>query len=175
MAFHKDRGAAVTIALKRVPDPLDFGVVITAEDGRIERFLEKPTWGQVFSDTINTGIYVVEPWVLDYMPADQPFDFSADLFPKLMDDGHPLYGVVVDGYWCDVGSRESYMEVHRDILDGKVESFIPGVHAREGLWVAESAESTRPPLWARGRHRRERRRCARVRSSVTTPSSTTTA
>jgi mannose-1-phosphate guanylyltransferase / phosphomannomutase len=138
--FHKARGAAVTIALKRVPDPLDFGVVITAEDGRIERFLEKPTWGQVFSDTINTGIYVVEPWVLDYIPADKPFDFSADLFPKLMEDGHALYGLPVEGYWCDVGSRESYMEVHRDILDGRSKSFVPGVHARQGLWVAESAK-----------------------------------
>ena len=140
IAFHKERGAAVTIALKRVPDPLDFGVVITAEDGKIERFLEKPTWGQVFSDTINTGIYVVEPWVLDYIPADTPFDFSADLFPKLMEDGHPLYGLAVEGYWCDVGSRESYMEVHRDILDGKSHSFVPGVHARKGVWVSESAK-----------------------------------
>ena len=80
--FHKERGGAVTIALKRVPDPLDFGVVITAEDGLVERFLEKPSWGQVFSDTINTGIYVVEPWVLDYIPAGESYDFSADLFPR---------------------------------------------------------------------------------------------
>ena len=140
IAFHKDRGAAVTIALKRVPDPLDFGVVITAEDGRIERFLEKPTWGQVFSDTINTGIYVVEPWVLDYIPEGKSYDFSGDLFPKLMADGHPLYGIAVEGYWCDVGSRESYMDVHRDILDGKTKTFISGVHAREGLWVSETAK-----------------------------------
>jgi mannose-1-phosphate guanylyltransferase/phosphomannomutase len=138
--FHRARGAAVTIALKRVEDPLDFGVVITAEDGRVERFLEKPTWGQVFSDTINTGIYVIEPWVLDYIPADKPYDFSSELFPRLMAEGHPLYGLPVDGYWCDVGSRESYLEVHRDILEGESKTFIPGVHAREGLWVAESAK-----------------------------------
>jgi mannose-1-phosphate guanylyltransferase/phosphomannomutase len=138
--FHRQNKAAVTIALKRVPDPLDFGVVITAEDGRIERFLEKPTWGQVFSDTINTGIYVIEPWVLDYIPTDQPFDFSADVFPKLMEDGHALFGLPVDAYWCDVGSRESYMDVHRDILDGRSKTFVPGIHAREGLWVADSAK-----------------------------------
>ncbi|HSK48047.1 MAG TPA: nucleotidyltransferase family protein, partial [Coriobacteriia bacterium] len=83
--FHKRMGGAVTIALKRVDDPLEFGVVITAEDGRIERFLEKPTWGQVFSDQINTGIYVMEPWVLDEIPEGQPYDFSAELFPKLME------------------------------------------------------------------------------------------
>lgn len=138
--FHKESAAAVTIALKRVDDPLDFGVVITREDGRIERFLEKPTWGQVFSDTINTGIYVVEPWVLDHIPEGVSYDFSSDLFPKLMAEGHELYGHTVDGYWCDVGSRESYMEVHRDILEGRSKTFIPGVHAREGLWVSESAK-----------------------------------
>jgi mannose-1-phosphate guanylyltransferase/phosphomannomutase len=148
--FHKERGAAVTIALKRVPDPLDFGVVITAEDGKIERFLEKPTWGQVFSDTINTGIYVVEPWVLGYIPAEESYDFSADLFPKLMADGHPLYGIAVDGYWCDVGSRESYLEVHRDILEGKSHTFIPGVQAREGLWVSESAKIDKTATLGKG-------------------------
>lgn len=140
IAFHKSRQSAVTIALKHASDPLDFGVVITGEDGLIERFLEKPTWGQVFSDTINTGIYVVEPWVLDYIPDGQPFDFSAELFPRLMAEGHKLYGIVVDGYWCDVGSRESYIAVHRDILGGNAKLYIPGVHAREGLWVAESAK-----------------------------------
>lgn len=140
VAFHKARGGAVTIALKRVADPIEFGVVVTAVDGEVERFLEKPTWGQVFSDTINTGIYVIEPWVLDYIPEGAPFDFSSELFPALMEAGHKLYGVVVDGYWCDVGSRESYMDVHRDVLGGEAKIFIPGVHARAGLWVAESAK-----------------------------------
>ncbi len=138
LAFHREKGGAVTIALKAVPDPLEFGVVITDEDGRVERFLEKPTWGQVFSDRINTGIYVVEPWVLDEIPAG-PYDFSADLFPKLMEQGHPLYGMVCEGYWCDVGSRESYLEVHADILDGKAMIYVPGVQASETLWVAENA------------------------------------
>lgn len=137
--FHKTHGGAVTIALKSVEDPLDFGVVITDADGLIERFVEKPSWGQVFSDRINTGIYVVEPWVLDEIPTDGPYDFSAELFPKLMEQGHKLYGYVVDGYWCDVGSRESYVQAHRDVLDGKAMIYIPGVHARESLWVDESA------------------------------------
>ena len=157
--FHKERGGAVTIALKRVSDPLDFGVVITAEDGLVERFLEKPSWGQVFSDTINTGIYVIEPWVLDYIPEGEPYDFSADLFPRLMEDGHEIYGIAVEGYWCDVGSRESYMQVHRDILDGLVKVFIPGIHAREGLWVSESARIDDTATLGTGVvHRRERPR-----------------
>ncbi|MDZ4064758.1 MAG: sugar phosphate nucleotidyltransferase, partial [Coriobacteriia bacterium] len=138
--FHKRRGAAVTIALKSVPDPLEFGVVITDEDGKIERFLEKPTWGQVFSDTINTGIYVIERAVLEHIPEKQPYDFSSQLFPKLMEMGYPLYGCVVDGYWCDVGSFESYVQVHRDVLDGKARIYIPGVQARDGLWVGEGTK-----------------------------------
>lgn len=137
--FHRHSGGAVTIALKRVPNPLDFGIVVTDEAGRVERFLEKPTWGQVFSDTINTGIYVIEPWVLDHIPEGAVFDFSQDLFPLLMEAGHAIHGVVVDGYWCDVGSRETYQQVHRDVLDGRAMVYIPGVQARETVWVAESA------------------------------------
>jgi len=138
--FHQERKAAVTIALKRVPDPLEYGVVITAEDGRIERFLEKPSWGQVFSDTINTGIYVLEAEIFDHIPDDQPFDFSSELFPLLMERGYSLYGCEVDGYWCDVGSLETYMQVHRDILDGEAMVFIPGLQAHEGLWIGEGAQ-----------------------------------
>lgn len=137
--FHRSKGAAVTIALKSMPDPLEFGVVITDDDGRIERFLEKPSWGQVFSDTINTGIYVVEPEVLSHIPEGEPFDFSSELFPLLMEKGYPLYGCVVDGYWCDVGSFESYVQAHRDILDGKANVYIPGVETRERVWVDEGA------------------------------------
>lgn len=139
ITYHKDKGAAVTIALKSVSDPLDFGVVITDDDGKIERFLEKPTWGQVFSDRINTGIYVIEPWVLDLIPEGQPYDFSSELFPNLMELGHSLYGMPSAGYWCDVGSKESYMEVHRDILDDTAMIWVPGVRTARGVWVSESA------------------------------------
>ncbi|HSQ21315.1 MAG TPA: sugar phosphate nucleotidyltransferase, partial [Coriobacteriia bacterium] len=138
--FHRAHNAVVTIALKRVPDPLEFGVVITDEDGRIERFLEKPSWGQVFSDTINTGIYVVDPLVFDYIPDGKPCDFSSEVFPALMADGHPLYGCVVDGYWADVGSLEGYVQAHRDILDGKAMIFIPGARTKNDVWVGAGAE-----------------------------------
>src|SRR5574340_131786 len=137
--FHKAHGGAVTIALKRVPDPLEFGVVITDENGKVERFLEKPTWGQVFSDTINTGIYVVDPLVFDYIPEGRAFDFSSELFPALMKDGHELYGCVVDGYWCDVGSLERYVQVHKDILDGKTMLFVPGARTKDDVWVGHGA------------------------------------
>src|ERR671938_2159652 len=85
IAFHRERNATVTIGLKAVENPLEFGIVVTDEDGRVERFLEKPGWGQVFSDTINTGIYVVEPEVLRWVPAGEPFDFAQQLFPFLLE------------------------------------------------------------------------------------------
>src|SRR5205085_7856898 len=100
---HDERGAMATIALKAMENPVDFGIVITGPDGHIERFLEKPTWGEVFSDTINTGIYVLEPEVFDYI-GQGSVDFSSDVFPKLLEDGKPLYGSIVEGYWEDVGT-----------------------------------------------------------------------
>jgi mannose-1-phosphate guanylyltransferase / phosphomannomutase len=140
LEFHRERGAAATIALKRVPDPLEFGVVITGEDGRIERFLEKPSWGEVFSDTINTGIYALEPEVLRHIPPDQPFDFSKELFPALLDAGAPLFGwVAEDGYWQDIGNIVQYQEANRDALDGKVKLEIAGVRLRDNVYVGEGS------------------------------------
>ena len=113
--FHEKNGAAVTVTLKRVENPLDFGIVITDEEGRVERFLEKPGWGEVFSDTINTGIYVMEREVLDHIPAGQEFDFSHDLFPLLLDKGLPMFGYVTDRHWTDVGNLEAYLRAHWEV------------------------------------------------------------
>lgn len=140
IAFHRAKGGAVTIALKRVPNPLEFGVVITDDNGKVERFLEKPSWGQVFSDTINTGIYVMDPIVFDYIPEGRPFDFSSELFPLLMTNGLEIYGCVVEGYWADVGSLDNYVEVHRDILDGKAMIYIPGARTKNDVWVGPGSD-----------------------------------
>ena len=110
------------------------------EDGRIERFLEKPTWGQVFSDTINTGIFVLEPEIFDYIESDRPVDFSSEVFPKLLADDLPLYGAIADGYWEDVGTLEAYVRAHKDILDGAVQVNIPGFELSDGVWLGEGAE-----------------------------------
>ncbi len=138
VAFHKRRGAMVTIALKRVENPLEFGVVVVNDEGRIERFLEKPTWGQVFSDTVNTGIYVLEPEVFDHIPEGEPFDFSQDLFPKLFEMGAPLYGYVAEGYWQDIGSLPQYLTANCDLLDGKIAASIPGIELQHRIFVGES-------------------------------------
>jgi mannose-1-phosphate guanylyltransferase/phosphomannomutase len=140
VAFHKKQGALVTVGLARVPNPLEFGIVIADDEGRIQRFLEKPTWGQVFSDTVNTGIYVMEPEVLAEVPEGEQVDWSGDVFPRLLKAGAPLYGWVSDGYWQDVGSHESYFRAQADVLSGQVEADIDGFEVSPGVWVAEGAE-----------------------------------
>ena len=138
--FHGEKKALATIGLKSMDNPLEFGIVITREDGSIERFLEKPTWGQVFSDTINTGIYVLQPEIFDYIQPDKPVDFSSDVFPRLLDDGLPVFGYVADGYWEDVGTLDAYIKVHQDVLDAQVALEIPGFRMGEGVWLGEGSE-----------------------------------
>jgi len=137
---HRANDAFASIALKRVENPLEFGIVITRPDGAIERFLEKPTWGQVFSDTINTGIYVCEPEVFDLIPEGEVVDFSGDVFPAALQQGRLLHGHIADGYWEDVGTTEAYLNAHADVLDAKVDLGIEGFRVGDGIWIGESAE-----------------------------------
>src|SRR5579864_7362453 len=138
--FHREREASVTIGLKSVPNPLDFGIVVTDDEGRVERFLEKPSWGQVFSDTINTGIYVLEPEVLRHVPDDRPFDFAKELFPLLLEMGRPIYGCVLGGYWQDIGNLDQYRQANFDALDEKVQLEIGGVRLRGNVWLGEGVD-----------------------------------
>lgn len=140
VAFHEERGALATIGLTPVQNPLEFGIVITREDGSIERFLEKPTWGEVFSDTINTGIFVLEPQIFDWIDPDRPVDFSSEVFPRLLEAGEPIFGAVAEGYWEDVGTLEAYLRAHKDVLDSKVALHVPGFAVREHVWMGEGAE-----------------------------------
>ncbi len=137
---HRQHEALATIGLVRVENPLEYGIVIANEDNSIERFLEKPTWGQVFSDTINSGIYVLEPRIFDWIAADEPVDFSSDVFPKLLEEGEGVFGSVAEGYWEDVGTLAAYVRAHKDILDGRVEVSIPGFELYDGVYVGEGTE-----------------------------------
>jgi mannose-1-phosphate guanylyltransferase/phosphomannomutase len=139
VAFHQEREALVTVVLNRQPNPLEYGIVVTDEEGRVERFLEKPGWGQVFSDTVNTGIYVLEPEIFEHIPDGEPYDFSKELFPKLLDMGAPIYGYVADGYWTDVGTVEAYRKAQQDALDGLVTIEMPGFEIADRVWVGEGA------------------------------------
>lgn len=139
--FHREKGAIATQVLYRVPNPLEYGVVIIDDEGRIQQFLEKPSWGEVISDTVNTGIYVIEPEVLDLIPEDEPYDFSKELFPKLLEAGVPLYGYVAEDYWTDVGNIQEYMRASFDILEDRVNIAGPiGEHIGGGIWVEEDVE-----------------------------------
>jgi len=113
---------------------------VTDEDGRVERFLEKPSWGQVFSDTINTGVYVLEPEVLQHIPTDRPYDFSKELFPLLLEMGRPLYGMAMEGYWQDIGNLDQYRQANFDALDERVHLNIPGIRLRGNVWLGEGVE-----------------------------------
>src|SRR5215212_2228790 len=140
--FHEDKGSEATMVLKSVGNPLDFGIVITEEDGRISRFLEKPAWGQVFSDTVNTGIYLLEPSATAEIPdpAEGEYDFSKELFPKLLDAGRPLYGYITEDYWEDIGTLEQFAGAQRDVLDGRVQGVRPpGTRLRENIYVGRRA------------------------------------
>ncbi|HWI50944.1 MAG TPA: NDP-sugar synthase, partial [Symbiobacteriaceae bacterium] len=139
LEFHRGSGAMATLAMTRVESPLEYGVIMTDRAGRIRRFLEKPGWGEVFSDTVNTGIYVLEPSVLDGVPTGRMYDFSKDLFPSLLQAGAPLYATVADGYWCDIGDAAAYLQANLDLLQGRLRFSPPGRQVVPGVWVAGEA------------------------------------
>jgi len=138
IAFHQAKKSKATLILTRVPNPVEFGVVITDEDGKINRFLEKPSLSEIFSDTVNTGTYILEPEVLEYLPENEESDFSKDLFPLLLEKGEPIYGYVAEGYWCDVGHLEAYREAQYDGLEKKVKLDFPYQEHSEGIWIGNN-------------------------------------
>jgi mannose-1-phosphate guanylyltransferase/phosphomannomutase len=139
--FHKEQGSKATLVLTHVPNPIEFGVVITDEDNRIKRFLEKPSTSEIFSDTVNTGTYILEPEVLDYLPANQECDFSKDLFPLLLAKGEPMFGYVAEGYWCDVGHLDAYRDAQYDALHRKVHmTFDYYEETSPGIWIGQNTD-----------------------------------
>lgn len=133
--FHFKSKSLATLVLTRVDAPLEYGVVVTRSDGRIRRFLEKPGWGEVFSDQVNTGIYILQPEVLEDIPSEGMYDFSKNLFPKLFEEQKPLYGYLAPGYWCDIGNIEQYRRAHIDMLSGKINLQIKGAEIAQGVIV----------------------------------------
>ncbi|MDY7015397.1 MAG: NDP-sugar synthase, partial [Cyanobacteriota bacterium] len=138
IAFHRQKQARATLVLTRVPNPVEFGVVITDKEQKIVRFLEKPSTSEIFSDTVNTGIYILEPEVLQYLPANEESDFSKDLFPLLLEKGEPMYGYVAEGYWCDVGHLDAYREAQYDGLNKKVQLDFAYAEQSPGVWVGQN-------------------------------------
>ncbi|MDR3313960.1 MAG: NTP transferase domain-containing protein [Oscillospiraceae bacterium] len=123
--FHEDKGAAVTIVGSAVEDPREYGLLQTAEDGRVLGFVEKPAWGQVTTNIANTGIYMIRPDCLALVPEGGAFDFAKDLFPLLMERGEDVYCCTAEGYWCDIGDLGAYLRCQRDMLERRVQCALP--------------------------------------------------
>ena len=138
--FHRERNSMATLVLKHVDIPLEYGVVVTDPIGRIIRFLEKPSWGEVFSDTVNTGIYILSPEIFNYIKPGAVFDFSKDLFPILLKENKNMFGYITEDYWCDIGDIGAYLQAGADILDGRVRVNIPGQELAKGIWIGIGTE-----------------------------------
>jgi mannose-1-phosphate guanylyltransferase/phosphomannomutase len=140
LQYHDEKNATVTVVLQRVENPLEFGIVTTDNEGAVTRFLEKPSWGEVFSDTVNTGIYILEPEIFDYIPIKTVSDFSSDVFPRLLSAQRPIYGWISDGYWEDVGTLAGYLKAHRDILEGRVKVTVDGFQVRPSVYFGQGCQ-----------------------------------
>jgi len=140
IAFHQGKRAEATLTLYHVPNPLEYGVIITDREGKITQFLEKPSWGEVISDTVNTGMYVINPEVLDLIQPGVPTDWSKDVFPQLLEAGRPLYGYVASGYWTDVGDIGEYMRATADMLYHRLHTEELGRHIGGDVWCGENVE-----------------------------------
>ena len=135
---HKAKGALASLITKRVPrdQVSSYGVVVTYEEGRVRSFQEKPEVDEAASDMINTGIYIFEPEVLDFVPSDQPFDIGSDLFPKLVAAGAPFYALPMEFEWVDIGKVPDYWQAIRSVLQGQVRQVkIPGKQVRPGIYA----------------------------------------
>jgi len=133
--FHRSKKSKATLVLTRVNVPLEYGVVITDSQNAITGFLEKPSWGEVFSDTVNTGTYILEPDVLNYLERGKKLDFSQDLFPMLLAKKEPMFGYIMSAYWCDIGDLEAYLQAHCDILEGKIKVKLDAEEVKKGVWI----------------------------------------
>ncbi len=140
LAFHREKQSVATLVLQHVDNPLEFGVVITDDSGRIRRFLEKPSWGEVFSDTVNTGMYILEPSIFEYMQPDKSYDWSQDIFPQILAEEKPMFGYVLGEYWTDVGSLQQYRQAQYEMLGGMTKLPIEGRREGGDIWIGAGTE-----------------------------------
>ena len=140
LAYHQEKQSVATLVLQHVDNPLEFGVVITDDNGRIRRFLEKPSWGEVFSDTVNTGMYILEPSIFEYMQPDKSYDWSQDIFPQILAEEKPMFGYVLGEYWTDVGSLQQYRQAQYEMLGGMTRLPIDGRREGGDIWIGDGTE-----------------------------------
>ena len=170
IAFHEEKQAAVTLLLATVPDASRYGAVVRDAEGRVLAFSEKPPVGEVATDTINAGIYVIRRDILRRIPSGTEFSFERQLFPQLVAEGAPVYGCVAEGrYWRSITTLNDYQRAQSDVLEQHVTAKIEGIEVREGVWVGEGA-TIHPTAEIRGRvflnHHTEVGRDAKILGTV---------
>jgi len=138
--YHHNAKTLATLAIYNIANPVDYGVININNDGHITRFQEKPNRGSVMSDYVNTGIYVLEPEVLDYFDPDTPFDFGHDLFPMLHEQGNVLHGYNAGGYWCDVGNIAEYMRATANALHSEINGLDLGNYLGDEIWTGQDVQ-----------------------------------
>jgi len=135
--FHRQKNARVTLTLTRVEDPTSYGLIITDKSDRVIKFQEKPSWEQVTANTINAGIYVMDPQIFQNVPTGVEYSFERDLYHSLLQKEEPIYGFVTSAYWLDIGSPQKYKQAHRDILHQEVKVKVPGKRERGNVWIGD--------------------------------------
>jgi len=153
--FHKEKGALATMVLTRVSNPTEYGLVHTDDDGRVVSFSEKPAWKKVDGNTANTGVYILEPEILDFIPDGEAYDFGKQLFPNLVKNDYPVYGYVADAYWCDVGNLDAYLCANFDVMSGCLSTYAApdnGTIRMPGAIVDERCHIEGPVFIGRGAH-----------------------
>lgn len=137
MEYHRQESAIATIVLSKVNDPREYGLVKINEQGVVEGFIEKPGWGQATSSLANTGLYILNPQILDEIPDNEPFDFAQDLFPKMLKNNMKINGFEAKGYWCDIGDLGAYLRCQHDMLNNKVKcgliSINEGIYSKQNI------------------------------------------
>ncbi|NTW02596.1 MAG: NDP-sugar synthase [Oscillochloris sp.] len=140
LAYHREKQSKVTISLTPVDDPTQFGLVEMEKDSRVRRFLEKPRAEDITTDLINAGTYIIEPEILRYVPPNQFYMFERGLFPVVLQTGDPMFGFPSRAYWTDIGKPQTYLDVHHDILIGKVRHSFQGEQIADRVWVEGDAD-----------------------------------
>lgn len=171
LEHHREKRAQATLMMLRVTDPTAYGLIFTDGDGRIIRFLEKPSWDEATVDTVNAGIYVLSPEVFKYVPDNEAFSFERGLFPLLLKLDATVCGVTTGAYWLDIGSPAKYLQAHLDILMGRVQVELAAQRNADGVWLAQGTDidpsaEIRGPAYIGAGARIRKRACIREFSVV---------
>jgi len=138
IAFHKKRRSIATMAVAAVDTRFDYGVTLKKSTGRITRFVEKPTWGDIFSNEVNSGVYVFEPKLFSFIPKNKVYDFGKQVWPTLLKRAQPIFAWKTSAYWCDVGNLNEYRHAEQDFLEKKLYFRPLLTEHKPGIWAPKT-------------------------------------